>query len=75
MALSRFPYGSRLRSARIAAGVNVETAALSIDRTAYTVIGYELGRIEPPVHVLTDLAALYGTTVGALLDEPLAVAG
>ena len=65
----RFPQGARLRAARIAADVSVERAAIGIDRTAYTITGYELGKTEPPLHVLAGLADMYGTTVGSLLDE------
>jgi transcriptional regulator with XRE-family HTH domain len=67
--MARFPHGARLRAARLSAGISAERAAIEIGRTAYTIAGYETGKIEPPIHALADLAAMYGTTVGALLDE------
>ena len=66
---TRFPHGTRKRAARAAAGLSVEQAAIHDGRTAYTVAGYETGKIEPPIHVLASLVSLYGTTLGALLDE------
>lgn len=68
-ATPRFPHGTRLRLARTEAGISVERAAVRINRTASTVTSYELGRVEPPIHVLVELADMYGTTVGVLIGE------
>lgn len=65
----RFPHGPSLRAARIAAGMSVEQVAISVGRTAYSISGYERGKIEPPLHVLVQMCEMFGTTVGAVLSE------
>lgn len=67
--MARFPAGERLRKARVTAGVSPEQVAIAVGRSAFTIHGYELGRIEPPIHVLAKIATLCGTTVGDILDE------
>jgi len=73
--MARFPAGQRLRESRLAAGLTVEAAALAVQRTAYTINSYELGRVEPPVHILVALSALYGVGVEGILREAPALAG
>lgn len=67
--MHRFPSGARLRQLRKDAGVSVEEMALVAGKTAYTIHGYELGRVEPPLHVLSAIAMRLDTTVGAILGE------
>lgn len=71
--MSRFPSGPRLRQARIAAGLSVEQIAITVGKSAHTIQGYELGRIEPPLHVLSTIADTYGCALGDILTEPMAV--
>lgn len=63
------PLADRLAAARRGAGLSREQAALAIGRSWSSLAGYERGVNTPPVPVLVDLAALYGTTVSALLAE------
>ncbi len=68
--MTRFSSGPRIREARIAADLSVEEVALAVGRTAYTIHGYEGGRIVPPVHVLAIIAQLVGRSIDdLLLDE------
>lgn len=73
--MSRFPSGPRLRAVRTAAGLSVEQVAVHVGKSAHTIQGYELGRIEPPIHVLASIANLCGAPLCDILEEPLAVAG
>ena len=61
--------GARLRRERERTGLRREAVALQLGKTFSTVTAYERGAIMPPLDVLIDLAKLYGTTCGALLDE------
>lgn len=65
----RFPHGHRLRQARKDAGLSVEHVAIAMQKTSFTIQGYELGRIEPPLHILSAMALMMNTTVGALIGE------
>ncbi len=61
--------GRRLRETRIAAGVSIERLALDLGRSAYSLYGYENGKVSPPVNVLAHAASLLGCKVDDLLDE------
>lgn len=65
----RFPGGSRLREARDAAGFSIEQVAVELGRSAYTVHGYELGRIEPPVHILVQMCRMFDASIGDVVGE------
>ncbi len=68
--MTRFSSGPRIREARIAAGLTVEEVALAVGRTAYSIHGYEGGRIVPPIYVLVTIAQLFGCSIDdLLLDE------
>jgi transcriptional regulator with XRE-family HTH domain len=76
--MARFPAGERLRNARIAAKMTPEEVAVAVGRSAVSINGYELGRIEPPIHVLAQIAAVCGVSLGDILDpcgERVAVGG
>ena len=76
--MARFPAGERLRQARIAARKTPEEVAVAVGRSAVSISGYELGKIEPPIHVLAEIAAVCGVTLGDILDarhEHVAVGG
>lgn len=66
---SKFPSGARLRALRESRAVSVEEVAVHVGKSAYTIQGYELCRIEPPVHVLQSIAGMLDTTVGEILGE------
>lgn len=61
--MARMFSGRRARDRRDAAGVPVELAALTVQRSAYSVHEYEMGRVTPPTPVLAQLADLYGCTI------------
>lgn len=61
--MTRFPAGPCLRQARIDAGLSVEEVALAVGRSSFTVHSYELGRVEPPLHVLSIIARMVGRTL------------
>lgn len=71
--MSRFPSGPRLRAVRTAAGLSVEQVAIHAGKSAHTIQGYELGRIEPPIHVLAQIAAYCGAPLSSILGESMAV--
>ena len=56
--------GARLRTARIDAGVTIKAAAACCGVNRQTVYRWEWGAAEPPLEVLRQLAAFYGSTVG-----------
>lgn len=67
--MARFPAGERLRQMRIAAGLTPEQVAVAVGRSSFTINGYELGKIEPPIHILAQIATYCGVTLGEILDE------
>jgi transcriptional regulator with XRE-family HTH domain len=60
---------SRLREARLAAGIRPELLAIRIDRSVYTIHEYERGRVSPTVSTLCSLAAALGCTLDYLFVE------
>ncbi len=61
--MSRTYSGTRTRAMRKAAGSRVEHVAIHLDRSVYTVLEYEHGRVIPPTTVLASLADLYGCSI------------
>lgn len=61
--------GPSLRRARIAEGLRPEQLALSIERSVYSIHGYELGRICPPVDVLANIADILHCDINDFLAE------
>jgi ribosome-binding protein aMBF1 (putative translation factor) len=61
---------SQLRDARIARGLSPERLAIAVDRSSFTVRGWEAGKITPPTAVLGDLASALGVTIGDLFTKP-----
>jgi transcriptional regulator with XRE-family HTH domain len=50
--------GRLLRQQRTARGLRREQVALAVDRSVYSVAGYETNRIDPPARVVAALAEL-----------------
>lgn len=61
--------GTRVRAMRKAAGPRVEHVAIHLDRSVYTVLEYEHGRVIPPTPVLAALADLYGCSTDDFFEE------
>ena len=61
--------GARCRQKRSDAGVRAETVAIAIERSYYSVLEYERGRVVPPTTTLISLADFYGCPVDDLLEE------
>ncbi len=61
--------GRQLRRLRVEAGFRPERLALETDRSTYSINGYEMGRIQPPLEVAARLAGVLGVTVDELLVE------
>jgi transcriptional regulator with XRE-family HTH domain len=59
---------SQLRAHREPTGLSRDDVAQHLGKTAGTIRNYEQGRIVPPVHVLAQLADLYGVSVDDLFD-------
>jgi transcriptional regulator with XRE-family HTH domain len=66
--------GSRLRNARIAAGLSPEQLAVNIGRSVYSIHSYEIGRVSPPVSVLSQIAHALGVDISDLFGEAVNVA-
>lgn len=62
--------GAKLRRIRQERGMRPEALALQINRSVQTVNCYEIGRAQPPVPVLCQLADALGVGVEALLTPP-----
>lgn len=63
--------GAKLRRIRQERGMRPEALALQINRSVQTVNCYEIGRAQPPVPVLCQLAAALGVGVEDLLTPSL----
>lgn len=61
--------GTRARDMRKAGGSRVEHVAIHLNRSVYTVLEYEHGRVIPPTAVLAALADLYGCPIDAFFME------
>jgi transcriptional regulator with XRE-family HTH domain len=61
--------GARLADARQAAGLRREAVAVAVDRSLPTIVGYELGRIDPPASVVGRLADAVGCAPGDLYER------
>lgn len=62
--------GPRLRALRTARNLRREQVALALGRSAPTIAGYELGRVEPTAGVLGRLADVLGCAVDEMfVDE------
>lgn len=59
----------RLRELRRAAGISIEQLARDLDKSPYTTLDYELGRVTPPTDVLPLIADRFGVTIDALFLE------
>ncbi|MEU8528508.1 helix-turn-helix transcriptional regulator [Streptomyces sp. NPDC048629] len=70
--MARHFSGPRLRATRKAAGVSIEHLAVTISRSAYSVLEYQRGRVTPPVDVIAAIADTLGCTVEDLLEEETA---
>jgi transcriptional regulator with XRE-family HTH domain len=66
--MSRQFSGTRLRAARIAAGLKPEQLALRIDRSVYSIHQYERDAVSPPAPVLGALAEAFGCTIDDLFS-------
>ena len=64
-----FFLAERLCLARMLAHMSYAEAAVALSKSENTIRAYESGRIQPRVHVLRDLARVYGCTVSHLLGE------
>jgi transcriptional regulator with XRE-family HTH domain len=58
----------RLRALREAQHLTRDELAHRVGKTVGTITKYEQGVVTPSVHVLGDLAAVYGNNVGDLFD-------
>lgn len=56
------------RAQRIKAGVSREQAAVAVERAYETLVGYESGKIKPPVEIVLTLADLYGCQLSDLIE-------
>jgi transcriptional regulator with XRE-family HTH domain len=63
------PIATHLREARKSAGLTREQVAVGIGKSFSSVVAYETGSVEPPLHVLRELARLYGVSLADLLGE------
>jgi transcriptional regulator with XRE-family HTH domain len=61
--------GAKLRKAREAAGLRREHIAVATERSADSVVSWELGRARPSMDALTRLAACLDVAVGDLFDD------
>ena len=61
--------GSRLADARQAAGLRREAVAVAVDRSLPTIVGYELGRVDPPASIVARLADAVGVAAGDLYER------
>jgi len=61
--------GRSLKEARQRAGLSREQSAVAVGRSLYSVAAYELDKVDPPLSVLHDLAAVYGVPVAALFPD------
>jgi len=62
-------FSQNLRRARKAAGLTQQQLADRLHVTRQSVSSWELGRTEPDLQTLTELAEVFGTGAGALLGE------
>ena len=61
--------GARCRQKRSDAGVRAETVAIAINRSYYSVLEYERGRVIPSLSTAIGLADFYDCPVDDLLEE------
>lgn len=61
--------GRALRDARIAAGLRPEHVAVRVNRSAYSIIEYEAGRVTPSLPVAVALATVLGCPLDDLLTS------
>lgn len=66
------PVATKLRAARKASGLRREEVALKVGKSFSSVVAYETGAVEPPLHVLRELARTYGVPLVELLGEETA---
>lgn len=62
-------FTQNLRRARKAAGLTQQQLADRLHVTRQSVSSWELGRTEPDLQTLTELAEVFGTDAGSLLGE------
>jgi transcriptional regulator with XRE-family HTH domain len=58
----------RLRDARKARGFSPEQLAIALERSFYTVSGWERGRVTPPTAVLPVIADVLGVQIADLFE-------
>lgn len=63
------PIGPRLRSYRRHRGLTQRRLALELGKDTQQIWRWEAGRVVPSLDDLESLAALYGVTLGRLLDH------
>lgn len=61
--------GRRLQEERTAIGLRPEAVALAIDRSVYSLSGYEAGRIDPPASVVAALAEKLGVDESVFFEN------
>lgn len=61
--------GPRLRDARIAAGLSPEQLAIAVGRSVHSIQSYQIGRVSPPLHVLSLLAQALDVDVTDLFER------
>jgi transcriptional regulator with XRE-family HTH domain len=61
--------GHALRAARKSAGLRPEQLAREVERSVYSIHGYEWGRVVPSVPVLARLAATLGCPIESFFCE------
>jgi len=61
--------GPALRHARLAAGLSPERLAVDVDRSVWSIQSYELGRAQPSVPALAQLATALDVPIDALFTS------
>lgn len=67
--MTSYSVGGKLREARQARGLRREAVAMSIGKSFSSIAAYESDAVEPPLHVLRELARTYGVTIAELMGE------
>lgn len=67
--MTSYSVGAKLREARQARGLRREAVAITVGKSFSSIVAYESGVVEPPLHVLRELARTYGVTIAELLGE------
>jgi transcriptional regulator with XRE-family HTH domain len=62
--------GERIKVRRLELGLNQDVVAPQIGRSVRWYVDLESGRIDPPLHVLRDLAVVLRTTIDWIISDP-----